>query len=121
MSAQKVTAHQVQLGRAPSTISAVSRPRTDEIGATAAEPTTHIDDGDDLNCVFPFPFPDSHLISEMQSFRLGTYIDGTKLVAICPLADTGAARPKAAFPRQQIHVKHPIGVHRFACSVLPPS
>ena len=42
------------------------RSRASEIGATAAEPTTGIDDGDDLSHVFPFS-PDLHGIGEMQS------------------------------------------------------
>ena len=44
MSAQKIAAREVQLGYAPSALSAVSRSRADEIGATAAEPTTQMGD-----------------------------------------------------------------------------
>jgi hypothetical protein len=44
MSAQKIAARKVQLGYAPSALSAVSRSGADEIGATAAEPTTQMND-----------------------------------------------------------------------------
>jgi hypothetical protein len=64
-SAQKIATREVQLGYAPSAISAVSRAWADEVGATAAEPTTQLDDRDGLGNVFSFSIPDPHGIGEM--------------------------------------------------------
>jgi hypothetical protein len=72
LSAQKIELLKVELGYAPSAITAVLRSRADEEGATAPEPTTQMDDGDGLVNVFPFPIPDTHLIGKMQSLSFGT-------------------------------------------------
>ena len=70
MSAQKIAAREVQLGYAPSALSAVSRSGADEIGATAAEPTTQMDDGDGLGHFFASPVPDPHGVGETQPLSL---------------------------------------------------
>jgi hypothetical protein len=74
MSAHKIAVREVQLGYAPSTISA-TRSRADEIGTAAAESTRQMDDGDGIGHVSPFPIPDPHGIGQMQSLTLSTEVD----------------------------------------------
>jgi hypothetical protein len=88
MAAQKIPVREVQLGYAPSAISAAPRSRTDEIGATAAEPTTQIDDGDGIDNVFPSPIPDPDGIGKTHPLSLSAYVDRKKLIADDPLAGT---------------------------------
>jgi hypothetical protein len=61
----------MELGYAPSAISAISRSGADEIGATASEPATQMDDGDGLDHVFPFSMAGRQGVGEMQPVSLG--------------------------------------------------
>jgi hypothetical protein len=61
---------EVQLGGSPSAPSAASRSGADEIGATAAEPTTQIDDGDGIDNVFPSPIADPDGIRKTHPLTL---------------------------------------------------
>jgi hypothetical protein len=91
MSAQKIAAREVQLGYAPSALSAVSRSGADEIGATAAEPTTQMDDGDGLDHVFPLSMAGRQSVGECSrsasARRLieATSLPRTRLSAVLPM------------------------------------
>jgi hypothetical protein len=50
-------------------------PGPDKIGASTAEPTAQMDDGDGLGHVLPFPIPDPHGIGEMHPLNLSAHVD----------------------------------------------
>jgi hypothetical protein len=66
MSAQKIATREVQLDYASSALSTVFRTRADKKGASAAEPTAQMDDGDGLDNVFPSPIPDPDSIGKTE-------------------------------------------------------
>jgi len=98
---------ELQLRCAPSALSAASRSRADEIGTGAAESTRQMDDGDGIGHVSPFPIPDPHGIGKMQSLSLSAEVNRNNLVAVGPLAGTGAAGLKATVLWQLIYIEHP--------------
>jgi hypothetical protein len=118
MSAQKIAVREVHLCYSPSAISA-TRFRAEEINTTAAESAGQTDNGDGIGDVSAFPIPDPHGIREMKLLSLSAEVN-RKQLAVVPLAGTGASRPKAALLRQLIDVERPIGLQRFASSVLAP-
>ena len=74
MSAQKIAVREVQLGYAPSTISA-TRSRADEIGTAAAESTRQMDDGDGIGHESPFAGAAPHGIGEMKPVTLSAKVN----------------------------------------------
>ena len=70
MPAEKVPAREAQLGYAPSAIRSFVGARADEVGTTASEPATQMDNGNDLGHGFPSSDPDPHGIGKMQTLSL---------------------------------------------------
>ena len=119
-STHKIAVREPQFGCASSTLCTASRSRANEVGATAAEPTTQIGDGDGIDNVLPSPIPDPDSIGKTEPLSFRAEVDRGDSIAIGPLAGTGPTGPKAALLRQLIDVKRPIGFHRFTRPVLPP-
>src|SRR5262249_23752880 len=91
ISAQKIAAREVQLGYAPPALSAVSRSGADEIGATAAEPTKQMNDGNRLGHLFVSPMPDLRGVGEhgrAENRSDGRLLQDKKIVATPPGAFT---------------------------------
>jgi len=66
-STHKIAVREPQFGCASSTLCTASRSRANEVGATAAEPTTQIGDGDGIDNVFPSPIPDPDSIGKTEA------------------------------------------------------
>src|SRR6516164_7248796 len=66
-STHKIAVREPQFGCASSTLCTASRSRANEVGATTAEPTTQIGDGDGIDNVFPSPIPDPDSIAKTEA------------------------------------------------------